>query len=99
MDIRAKESRVLGIIKDELRLVKEKYGNPRKCEILPDEGEIAIEDLIANEGMICTLSHRGYVKRTAAGEYRLQGRGGQGGRGLATRGSNEKDGLCSCGHC
>ena len=91
MDILAKESRVLGIIKDELRLVKEKYGNPRKCEILPDEGEIAIEDLIANEGMICTLSHRGYVKRTAAGEYRLQGRGGKGVRGMATRGSNDDD--------
>ncbi len=91
MDILAKESRVLGIIKDELRLVKEKYGNPRKCEILPDDGEIAIEDLIANEGMICTLSHRGYVKRTAAGEYRLQGRGGKGVRGMATRGSNDND--------
>lgn len=91
MDILAKESRVLGIIKDELRIVKEKYGNPRKCEILPDEGEIAIEDLIANEGMICTLSHRGYVKRTAAGEYRLQGRGGKGVRGMATRGANDDD--------
>ena len=45
MDILAKEARVLGIIKDELLAVKEKFGNPRKCEILPDEGEIAIEDL------------------------------------------------------
>ena len=91
MDILAKEARVLGIIKDELLEVKEKYGNPRKCEILPDEGEIAIEDLIANEGMICTLSHRGYVKRTSASEYRLQGRGGKGVRGMETRGSNEDD--------
>ncbi|MCH2062604.1 MAG: DNA gyrase subunit A [Roseibacillus sp.] len=91
MDILAKEARVLGIIKDELLAVKEKYGNPRKCEILPDEGEIAIEDLIANEGMICTLSHRGYVKRTSASEYRLQGRGGKGVRGMETRSSNEDD--------
>ena len=91
MDILAKEARVLGIIKDELLEVKEKYGNPRKCEILPDEGEIAIEDLIANESMICTLSHRGYVKRTSASEYRLQGRGGKGVRGMETRGSNEDD--------
>ena len=91
MDILAKEARVLGIIKDELLMVKEKFGNPRKCEILPDEGEIAIEDLIANEGMICTLSHRGYVKRTSASEYRLQGRGGKGVRGMETRGSNEDD--------
>ena len=91
MDILAKEARVLGIIKDELLVVKETFGNPRKCEILPDEGEIAIEDLIANEGMICTLSHRGYVKRTSASEYRLQGRGGKGVRGMETRGSNEDD--------
>ncbi|MEE3180192.1 MAG: DNA gyrase subunit A, partial [Verrucomicrobiota bacterium] len=91
MDILAKEARVLGIIKDELLVVKEKFGNPRKCEILPDEGEIEIEDLIANEGMICTLSHRGYVKRTSASEYRLQGRGGKGVRGMETRGSNEDD--------
>lgn len=91
MDILAKEARVLGIIKDELLVVKEKFGNPRKCEILPDEGEIAIEDLIANEGMICTLSHRGYVKRTSASEYRLQGRGGKGVRGMETRGANEDE--------
>ena len=91
MDILAKEARVLGIIKDELLVVKEKFGNPRKCEILPDEGEIAIEDLIANEGMICTLSHRGYVKRTSASEYRLQSRGGKGVRGMETRGANEDD--------
>ena len=91
MDILAKEARVLGIIKDELLVVKEKFGNPRKCEILPDEGEIAIEDLIANEGMICTLSHRGYVKRTSASEYRLQGRGGKGVRGMETRSANEDD--------
>lgn len=91
MDILAREVRVLGIIKDELRAVKEKYGSPRKCEILPDEGEIAIEDLIANEGMICTLSHRGYVKRTSASEYRLQGRGGKGVRGMETRGGNEDE--------
>ena len=91
MDILAKEARVLGIIKDELLVVKEKFGNPRKCEILPDEGEIAIEDLIANEGMICTLSHRGYVKRTSASEYRLQSRGGKGVRGMETRGANEDE--------
>ncbi|MFP6866927.1 MAG: DNA gyrase subunit A, partial [Roseibacillus sp.] len=91
MDILAKETRVLAIIKEELLAVKEKFGTPRKCEILPDEGEIAIEDLIANEGMICTLSHRGYVKRTLVGEYRVQGRGGKGVRGMETRGANEEE--------
>ncbi len=91
LDILAKESRVLGIIKEELQLVKEKYGTPRKCEILPDEGEIAMEDLIANESVICTLSHRGYVKRTSASEYRVQGRGGKGVRGMETRSANEEN--------
>ena len=91
MDILAREVRVLGIIKDELHDIKERFGTPRKCEILPDEGEIAIEDLIANEGMIVTLSHGGYIKRTAASEYRVQGRGGKGVRGMETRGSNDDD--------
>lgn len=89
MDILARESRVLGIIKDELLDIKERYGSPRKCEILPDEGEIAIEDLIANEGMIVTLSHRGYIKRTPASEYRVQNRGGKGVRGMETRTADE----------
>jgi DNA gyrase subunit A len=79
---------VLTIIKDELSVVKEKYATPRRCPILPDEGEIAIEDLIANEGMIVTLSHRGYIKRTPASEYRVQGRGGKGVRGMETRGTS-----------
>jgi DNA gyrase subunit A len=85
IDILARESRVLAIIKDELQAVKAKYGTPRKCEILPDAGEIAIEDLIANEGVIVTLTHRGYIKRTLASEYRVQARGGKGVRGMETR--------------
>ncbi|MGE9270628.1 MAG: DNA gyrase subunit A [Verrucomicrobiales bacterium] len=91
MDILAKESRVLEIIKTELLEIKEKYATPRRCPILPDEGEIAIEDLIANDGMIVTLSHRGYVKRTPASEYRVQGRGGMGVRGMETRSSSDDE--------
>jgi DNA gyrase subunit A len=91
MDILDKESRVLEIIKNELLEVKEKHATPRRCPILPDEGEIAIEDLIANEGMIVTLSHRGYVKRTAASEYRVQARGGKGVRGMETRNAADPD--------
>ncbi len=91
MDILEKESRVLAIIKDELLELKEKHATPRRCPILPDEGEIAIEDLIANEGMIVTLSHRGYVKRTPASEYRVQGRGGKGVRGMETRNTADPD--------
>ncbi|MGJ8697150.1 MAG: DNA gyrase subunit A [Verrucomicrobiaceae bacterium] len=85
LDILAREERVLAIIKDELLEIKEKFATPRRCPILPDEGEIAIEDLISNDGMIVTLSHRGYVKRTAASEYRVQARGGKGVRGMETR--------------
>ncbi|MGB1259880.1 MAG: DNA gyrase subunit A [Akkermansiaceae bacterium] len=88
LDILAKEARVLAIIKDELLEVKEKYATPRRCPILPDEGEIAIEDLIANDGMIVTLSNKGYIKRTASAEYRVQARGGKGVRGMETRTAN-----------
>ena len=85
IDILSKESRVLAIIKEEILEVKEKYATPRRCPILPDDGEIAIEDLIANEGMIVTLSNRGYIKRTPSSEYRVQGRGGKGVRGMQTQ--------------
>ncbi len=88
LDILAKESRVLAIIKDELLEVKEKHATPRRCPILPDEGEIAIEDLIANDGMIVTLSNKGYIKRTPSAEYRVQARGGKGVRGMETRNAN-----------
>ena len=85
LDILGSEARVLGIIKDELLEIKEKYATPRRCPILPDEGEIAIEDLISNDGMIVTLSHRGYIKRTPSSEYRVQARGGKGVRGMQTQ--------------
>jgi len=93
MDILAREERVLGIIKDELRAIREKHATPRKCPILAEAGEVAMEDLIANDAMIVTLSHRGYVKRTPATEYRLQGRGGKGLKGMETKttGKDEPD--------
>ncbi|MDA8876431.1 DNA gyrase subunit A, partial [Akkermansiaceae bacterium] len=91
LDILAREDRVLAIIKEELLEIKEKHATPRRCPILPDEGEIAIEDLISNDGMIVTLSHRGYVKRTAASEYRVQARGGKGVRGMETRNANASE--------
>jgi DNA gyrase subunit A len=92
MDILARESRVLSIIKDELRAIKEKYATPRLTELVPDEGEIAIEDLIANEGVIITLTHGGLLKRTNVSSYRAQRRGGKGVIGMATReGATEED--------
>jgi DNA gyrase subunit A len=85
LDILAKESRVMTIIKAELLAIKEKHATPRKCEIVPDEGEIAIEDLIVNEGVIITLTHAGLIKRTNVSSYRAQRRGGKGVIGMTTR--------------
>ncbi|MEM9399920.1 MAG: DNA gyrase subunit A [Verrucomicrobiota bacterium] len=84
MDILAREQRVLDIIKDELSAIKDKYATPRRTEILPDEGEISIEDLVTNEGMIITLTHGGMIKRTSISSYRSQRRGGKGVIGLKT---------------
>jgi DNA gyrase subunit A len=85
LDILAKESRVMTIIKAELKAIKEKYATPRKSQIVPDEGEIAIEDLIVNEGVIITLTHNGLIKRTNVSSYRSQRRGGKGVIGMTTR--------------
>jgi DNA gyrase subunit A len=91
MDIIAREIRVLTIIKEELRAIADKYGSPRRCPILPDEGEIAIEDLIANDSMVVTLTHRGYIKRTPSSEFRVQARGGKGLRGMETRTAKDQE--------
>ena len=91
MDILAREERVLVIIKDELRLIKDKFATPRKCNIVAEVGEVAMEDLIANDAMIVTLSHRGYIKRTLSSEFRVQGRGGKGLKGMETRGTKKDE--------
>jgi len=92
LDILAREARVLAIIKSELQAIKEKYATPRLTELAPDEGEMAIEDLIANEGVIITITHNGLIKRTNISEYRAQRRGGKGVIGMATReGATEED--------
>jgi DNA gyrase subunit A len=85
LDILAKESRVMTIIKQELLDIKARHATPRRSEIVPDEGEIAIEDLIANEGVIITLTHNGLLKRTNVSSYKAQKRGGKGVIGMSTR--------------
>jgi len=84
-DILAREERVLSLIKGELKAIKEKHAGPRLTEIIPEEGEISIEDLIANEGCIITVTHNGFIKRTAVSAYRSQKRGGKGVIGMTTR--------------
>ena len=85
LDILSKETRVMSIIKMELQEIKAKYASPRLTDLVPDEGEIAIEDLIANEGVIITITHSGLIKRTNVSSYRAQRRGGKGVIGMTTR--------------
>src|SRR6185436_15083584 len=73
------------IIKDEMIEMKDKYGDERRTEIIYTGDDISMEDMIADEDVVITISHLGYVKRTAVSEYRTQGRGGRGAQGSATR--------------
>jgi DNA gyrase subunit A len=84
-DILADESRRMQIIKDELLEMKDKYGDDRRTAIELDAGEINIEDLIANEEMVVTISSMGYIKRTPLTEYKSQSRGGVGNKGVKHR--------------
>jgi DNA gyrase subunit A len=91
-DILAKEKRVFSIIKKELREIRDKYGSPRLTQIAPDEAEINIEDLIVNEGCIISITHAGFIKRTAVSAFRAQRRGGKGVIGMQTRdGATEEE--------
>lgn len=83
--ILASEELQRGIIKEELQEIKEKYGDERRTQISYADGDISMEDLIANEEVVVTISHLGYIKRTPVSEYRSQSRGGRGARGSKTR--------------
>jgi DNA gyrase subunit A len=89
-DILDKEERRMKIITDELIEVKEKYGDERRSTIEYSASEMRIEDLIADEEVVVTISHAGYIKRTSLAEYKVQNRGGMGSKGSTTR---EKDFL------
>lgn len=84
-EILGSEERRREIIKTELLEIREKYGDARRTDIVAADGEISYEDLIANDAEVVTISHLGYIKRTKADEYKLQGRGGKGSRGSKTR--------------
>ena len=73
------------VMKDELNEVKEKYGDTRRTEIIPDEHEFNAEDFYPNDPVVITVSHLGYIKRTALSEFREQARGGVGAKGAHTR--------------
>lgn len=82
LDILRRRDRVMTIIKDELSAVKDEFATPRRTEIVEAEGEVEDEDLITREDMVVTVSHAGYVKRTALSTYRAQKRGGKGRAGM-----------------
>jgi DNA gyrase subunit A len=92
----ASEKKLMGVVKAELLEVKEQYGDPRRTDIVADEGEINIEDLIADEPCIVTISHQGYLKRTAVSAYRSQRRGGKGVIGMDAREEDFIEHLFTC---
>jgi DNA gyrase subunit A len=77
--------RLLALIKEELEEIRKKYGDERRTEIVDEEGEIELEDLIAEEEMIITITHTGYIKRIPISTYRRQRRGGKGITGLGMK--------------
>jgi len=83
--ILAEEAQVRALIAQELQELKEKFGDERRTEIIPQAEEFTDEDLIADEEMVVTMSHRGYIKRTPLNIYRSQRRGGKGRMGMFTR--------------
>ncbi|MDP0497290.1 MAG: DNA gyrase subunit A [Verrucomicrobiota bacterium JB024] len=86
--ILASEQKLLTVIKTELNELKLKYESPRKTQIMGEEGEFRMEDVIANEGCIITVSHKGFIKRTPVSSYRSQRRGG---KGVIGSGQHEED--------
>jgi DNA gyrase subunit A len=84
-EILANETLRMKIITDELLELKERYGDKRRTQIVLAADEFTMEDMIADEPMVITISHAGYIKRTPLIEYRTQGRGGVGSRGVSTK--------------
>jgi DNA gyrase subunit A len=84
-DLLANESKMFDVIKEDLLDLKKTYGDERRTQIVPDEGEINIEDLIADRSYVITITHTGYIKRVPINTYRQQKRGGKGVVGMGTK--------------
>jgi DNA gyrase subunit A len=84
-DLLANEYKIYDLIKEELTDIKERYGDTRRTDITAAEGEVNIQDLVADRACIITMSHAGYIKRVPTDTYRAQRRGGKGVAGMATR--------------
>lgn len=81
----ASEQMVLDIVKEEISEIRDRFGDERRTQIIAGEGDLDIEDLIADEDVVLTLTHQGYIKRTPLTTYRSQRRGGRGVTGVSTR--------------
>lgn len=92
-EILSSERILLGIIKDELNEIKEKYGDERRTDIVLNEGEIDVLNLIADESVVITITDRGYIKRVNENTYKAQKRGGKGVKGLTTNVEDAVDDL------
>ena len=84
-EVLGSEKMRMDIIKTELLEMKERYGDERRTLVVASEDDITVEDMIPNEEMVITISNQGYIKRTSLSEYRTQGRGGLGSKGVATK--------------
>src|SRR3990170_366085 len=84
-EILANEPIRMQIIKDELAELRDRYGDERRTLVIPSDDDFTMEDMIPNEDMVITISNQGYIKRTLLSEYRTQGRGGIGSRGVSTK--------------
>jgi len=84
-DLLENEQKLYGVMKDDLLDLRAKYADERRTEIVPDDGEMNIEDLIADRGCVITISHTGYIKRVPTSTYRQQRRGGKGVMGMNTK--------------
>ena len=90
----ADKTKLMAVIKDELSVIRDKFGDDRRTELSPVEGEIDVEDLIAVDDMVVTLTHFGYVKRISKSVYRAQNRGGKGVSGMTTRDEDFAEQIC-----
>ena len=84
-EILGSEAKRMEIIKTELTEMRERYGDERRTTVVASDDDITVEDMIPNEEMVITISNQGYVKRTLLSEYRTQGRGGVGSKGVSTK--------------
>ena len=95
-ELLADDRKLFGVMKDDLREIRAAYADERHTDVVADEGEINMEDLVADEDCVISLSHAGYVKRTLTSVYREQKRGGKGSTGMDTKEEDYVEHVFNC---